>query len=354
MKRLLFTDLHFHPHEPQATVIDGENSRLLDAVSVAAQIKHYALTNNIVEIDCLGDLFHTRKKIDIGVYDILYTILEDYKKSGLHLNLLAGNHDIYYRNSAQVTALRPLSKFAHVINTPELHTYNGVRFAYIPYYEKVDQLVAEIQKLPAEVYLLHAEYIGAQKSYSAKDIAKHGLSSDVFPSNVKCVLMGHYHRQQILSQSNPLIMYLGSPLQISTREIYEDKYFYELDTESLALKQIRTECARFAVVEFPSEKILKFYDAMAKIEDVMKGNYVEVVMNEPIKKSSEFFKKLQTSRNYFITNKFDKKTKHKVLEAEVSLDTLDIVSLSEMYLKDHPSETLELDFLKSVRDKIIA
>lgn len=349
MKFILFADLHFQPHEVMAISINGDNSRLLDAVSVLDQIKQYAIQNNIKDIICLGDFFHTRKKIDVEVYNTAYSIIEDYSTNGLNMVLLAGNHDIYYRNTAKVTSLRPMSKFAKVVNEPIVYPFSNISLMLFPYYEKAEQLVDLIKscKYNNPVYLLHAEYKGARRCQFSKDAAKRGIDESVFPLDTKLVMMGHYHMQQYLTDK---IMYLGSPLQITTREIFEDKFFYVFDTDTLQLTPVRTNTPRFSVVEYPSEKVLKYYNQNATIEEAIFGNYVEVVSFETIKKASKFSKLLETARNHIITTRV--KTNKKTTSTDKELNDFDIEDLCVKYIKDNPHEFLTDDFLNSERQEI--
>jgi DNA repair exonuclease SbcCD nuclease subunit len=352
LKILLFADLHFHPHEVMAVSINGENSRVLDAISVLNQIKDYAITHNIKHIACLGDFFHSRKKIDVDIYNQAYSLIEEFAENGLSFILLAGNHDLYYKNSAKVTSLRPLSKFAQVINTPNLMALPNANILFVPYYEKIDKLTEVISSynLPNTIYFLHAEYKGAYRAKISKDAAKRGIDASIFGDNVNRVFMGHYHMQQKFDDK---IMYLGSPLQITMREILEDKFFYEFDTDTLQLTPIRTNAARFAVIEYPSGKVLRYCDPSASIEKAIIGNYVEVITFENIKKSSSLYKLLQSARNYVVTNKVKRKDINGKTATGDGFEELDYDALCDKYLKDHPHETLSIDFLATVRKSII-
>lgn len=329
-----------------AAITNGENSRLLDSVSVLHQVRDYAIQNNISTIACLGDFFHTRKKIDVDIYNTAYSIIEDIHSKGLTFILIAGNHDIYYRNNATVTSLRPMQKYAKIVNEP----YVVDNIVMLPYYEQPEKFTEVIQSIsvPNPIYFLHAEYKGAYRAKVSKDIAKHGIDSSIFPADTQRVFMGHYHMQQALTDK---IMYLGSPLQITTREIYEDKFFYVFDTVTLELIPIKTTCSRFAVVEYPSGKILKYCNSTATIEEAITNNYVEVVALEPIKKTTALYKLLSKAKNYIVTAKI-KVEGTKTTNTEVDMDSLDLESLNLQYTKDHPHENLTEDFLNNVRAKI--
>lgn len=354
MKVLLFSDLHFHPHEPMSVVINGDNCRLLDAVDFLKSIKTYAKENSITHIISLGDFFHTRKKIDVEVYDKAYELLREFHDEGFNVYLIAGNHDIYYKNTAKVTSLRPLSKYARVITFPTEVQLGSANVVMIPYMEQTQMLVDAVQKYtshPNLVYMLHTEFLGAQRSSFGNDIAKHGITAEAFPQNAK-VFMGHYHPYQSLTAN---IKYLGSPLQISTREIHEDKFFFVFDTETQELTPVHSPSPRFAVIEYPSGKVLKFHDKQMAIADVIKGNYVEVVAHETIKKTNEIAKLLPTARNYIVTTKVAVKTNtSNRQDADMNLDDINMISLSDLYLTDHPHEFLSTEFLKNVRQKIVS
>jgi DNA repair exonuclease SbcCD nuclease subunit len=354
LKSLFFADLHFHPHEVMATVINGRNSRLQDCIDFMSTITLFAEQNGIKRLFCLGDFFHTRTKIDVEIYTLAYDILSGLFDKGFEIYLIAGNHDLYYKFSSKITSLKPLSRYAHIITQPTILHDANTTFVLIPYYERPDDFKKAIDsldytKIVNPVFLTHAEYRGSLKASTSKIPTKHGIDSSYFPQNAKHILMGHYHMPQNLPNN---AKYLGSPLQISLREIFEEKYFYVFDSETLQLNPIIANTPRFAIVEYPSEKVLKYCKKDGSIEEAITNNYVEVVAYESIKKNSKFHKLLQTARNIIVTTKLDKKSKGTQGDIDIDLTSIDIDSLSELFAEEHHHENLSKEFLLSVRDQI--
>jgi DNA repair exonuclease SbcCD nuclease subunit len=336
---ILFSDLHFHPHEVMSFQEDGVNSRLNDSYNVLIEIKNYALQNNINQVFFLGDFFHTRSKIDINVYNFAYVTLEEFYEDGITLHLLAGNHDMYFRNTAKVTSLRPLSRIANVINKPTFIKVGNVDFVLFPYYEKPQKFKEAIDSMDYSdkenlTFLLHTEYKGALRNALSSPV-KTGIDMSYFPSKTYKVYMGHYHMKQ---QVEHWIHYLGSPIQVSMREITEQKYFYVMNTIDTSITPVVTSAPKFAIVEYPSKKILKYWDKDASLEEAIKGNYVEVRAFETIKKSTYFHKMLQKARNYIVSNKIESQEEINRTADDMELNIDDIEPLIDRYVSDHPFE----------------
>ena len=104
-KILIFSDIHVHSHKKSI-------ERLDDCLQTLNWIFEIAEERGIKNIICIGDLFHTRQKIDVLTYQKTFELFEKYQNS--HVWLLLGNHDMWFENNWSVSSVIPLGVLDHV------------------------------------------------------------------------------------------------------------------------------------------------------------------------------------------------------------------------------------------------
>ncbi len=238
----------------------GINQRLLDFLDSL----RYAIDNMIRE-ECkfilfAGDLFKSNQpniwtQIQVG------RIISRAINKGITVVMEIGNHDI----SSETFGYEPLFELYNMIDNPKIAIANrpktldfdDVRICCLPYpnkgilpYEdiknlsnqeiniKLKQYVMDIMKAfqpdPSKYSILLA-HLAVQEAevrdrfeLLADEIM---LSKSELPQNFDAVLLGHYHKQQVLSE-DPLICYIGSIDCEDFNEAKDKKKFLILDTES--------------------------------------------------------------------------------------------------------------------------
>lgn len=101
---------------------------------VFKEVIEYASKNNIKHIISCGDLFHSRTSIDVNVMNIAYKLVKGLAKR-CNVFMLAGNHDIYMKNSTDINSINIFKDIANVTlvdNTAEM-LINGKRSLLIPW-----------------------------------------------------------------------------------------------------------------------------------------------------------------------------------------------------------------------------
>lgn len=229
MKVLLITDQHFGVRNDNQTfqeIYKNYYSRV-----VIPFIKKF----NIDNIICLGDTFDKRKSINFQSLDAAKEMWFDpLKKMGIKMWMIVGNHDIYYKNTVQVNApnllLREYDNIKVVDEVEELEI-GGKKILLMPWIcdDNINATMTAIKNTDATICLGHLELKGfmAHPGY----IHEHGLDMDVF-SKFDLVCSGHYHTKS--SKGN--INYLGNPYQLYWNDVYDDRGFHVLDTETSKLK----------------------------------------------------------------------------------------------------------------------
>lgn len=94
----VFTDLHFGIHSNSQSYIDICSDTL-------KWISEYCSKNSIKDVIFMGDFFDSRASIDVKTLNSATQSLYDLADSGVNINLILGNHDIYLRDSTSIHSL---------------------------------------------------------------------------------------------------------------------------------------------------------------------------------------------------------------------------------------------------------
>jgi DNA repair exonuclease SbcCD nuclease subunit len=284
-KLLFFSDLHCHNHSQFSTILaNGRNSRLQDCLNIILQAQQVAADlhcdGHKVSVFMLGDLFHSRTKLDIDVYSGAW----GYVNSLAYLfpmYLLKGNHDCYSK-CGDVHSLEAFAEVCDVIDEPRRIVAGDCTLNAFPYTDDVAKLVQDIQAAePADMLLLHqALREGAVGPYGATG---HGELSvkDLPLDRYKYVFAGDYHKRQWVVPNK--VHYIGSPLQLTFGEAGEFKAFTLVDTETWQVEDIPTQAPRFFV--FNSVQEYETAKAAGTVRPAI--DFIRVLYDEDNRKSAE-------------------------------------------------------------------
>lgn len=187
----------------------------------------------IRDIVQLGDLFDVRKHINTWSLNWFRTnILNPIRDRNIHMTVLLGNHDIFYRESLQVSSveevLEPYKKWFTVVKEPTEHSFcnNSLNFLLVPWVckENTDTVADAITKSKSAYCAGHFEFDGFElfRGHVAKTNYKH----DSYKKFTK-VFSGHYHHMN--TRDN--VIYTGTPYELTWQDCNTTKGFFTLDTE---------------------------------------------------------------------------------------------------------------------------
>lgn len=222
----------------------------------------------------LGDLVDRRKYIN---YNTARRLREDFldplRNRGITMDIIAGNHDTYYKNTNELNALFELVEGRY--NNIVMHTdatevkIDDSLILLLPWIcdDNRQQSIDKINSTQAQIALGHLELQGfeAHRGY----IHTHGDDPSIF-NRFDLVCSGHYHTRS----NNGNIYYLGCPVQFTWSDYNDKKGFHILD--------LNTRDLTFVVN--PSDIFVKhFYDDLNKQNtdvDVSKYKncYVKVIV----------------------------------------------------------------------------
>lgn len=270
-KVLLFSDIHIATHK-------RKTERLNDCLNVLDWVFQTAEKNNIENIIFGGDLFHDRQKIEIFAYQKTYEIIRKWLNTKkFNLYLLLGNHDLWFNEKTNISSVIPFSDISNIRVISEVerikidnHNWDFIPFTHDPIVsiKKLNELDGKkeyaIGHLAIDGAKLHTNVISDVVIEHDGDMVV--VKSEIF-KGYKHVFLGHYHASQKLDAN---VEYIGSPLQLSFGEAFQEKHLIIFD-------QDKKEC-EYILNDFSPKHLI------IKSEDIdkhdLENNFVRVSVND--------------------------------------------------------------------------
>ena len=98
----------------------------------------YLLENNITKILHLGDYYDNRKFINFKALEHNRKIfLEKLREYKIHMDIIPGNHDVFYKNTNELNSLKELlghyMEEVRIIEKPMVVQYDNTDIALVPW-----------------------------------------------------------------------------------------------------------------------------------------------------------------------------------------------------------------------------
>jgi len=205
----------------------------------------YLKEHNIKKILHLGDYYENRTSINFkALHHNRRIFLDKLRDYGIHMDIIPGNHDCYFKNTNRLNALKELlghyMSEVRIIEEPEVVDYDGCKVALLPWInnENEKRIRDFIATCKADICGAHLELSGfeMQRGIECKD----GMDAATF-EKFDMVLSGHFHTK---SQNNN-IHYLGSQMEFFWSDCNDKKYFHVLDTDTRELTAIENPITIF-------------------------------------------------------------------------------------------------------------
>jgi len=214
----------------------------------------YLKANSITHILHLGDLYDNRKYINYKVANASRKMfLEPLRDFGLTMDIIPGNHDLYYRNTSDLMSLKEMLGYftsnVNVVTEPRVVEYGSLKVGLIPWInaENYSKCIQFAETAAADWVGAHLELDGFEMMRGVK--STHGMSADIF-SRFERVLTGHFHTKSDLMN----IQYLGSQLEFTWADAGDPKYFHVIDTETREIEAVRVPYTIFERVVYDDSK----------------------------------------------------------------------------------------------------
>jgi DNA repair exonuclease SbcCD nuclease subunit len=232
-----------------------------------------------------GDLMDRRKFIN-------FKTLEDSKnfffrpalQRGIEIHVIAGNHDIYFKNTNSVNSpsllLGEFPNF-HPYWEPTELSLSGLDFLMVPWInqENFELVKKKVKDSKSQVCISHLELEGFEMYKGS--VCSHGHEIP-FLNKFKRVMTGHFHEPS--EQGN--IKYLGAPYPMTWGDYGCDRGFWILETNDLSLERVLNPIDLFIKINYNDEleKDMTFIESIDFKK--FKNCYVKVQVE---KKSNAFW-----------------------------------------------------------------
>lgn len=184
---------------------------------------------NIKRVFHLGDVVDRRKYINFNILNnFRRNFLHPLKEMGISMDVIPGNHDLYYKNTSDVNAVQEILggwSNVKIHSDPEEIDIDGLKVLLIPWInqDNVDVAMNLINTSNAPYIFGHLEITGFLMHHGF--YCENGLDRNIF-NRYRAIFSGHFHNKS--SEGN--IHYLGSTYQMTFGDLGSIKGFHVFDT----------------------------------------------------------------------------------------------------------------------------
>jgi DNA repair exonuclease SbcCD nuclease subunit len=215
----------------------------------------YLKEHNIKNILHLGDYYEHRKFVNFKALNQNRKVfLEPLRDNGITMDIIPGNHDVFYKNTNELCSLKELLGYfttnVNIIMKPTVLDYDGLGVAVVPWinnanYKEYTDFIANCK---APMLGAHLELLGFDMYKGMPN--PHGMTADLF-ERFEMVMSGHFHTKS--NKGN--VHYLGSQMEFTWSDVDDPKFFHILDTETREITPVRNPITMFEKIVYNDEKI---------------------------------------------------------------------------------------------------
>ena len=303
----------------------------------------YLKEHNIKNILHLGDFYEHRKFVNFKALNANRRhFLEPMRDMGITMDIIPGNHDVFYKNTNELCSLKELLGYftsnVNIIMKPKVLNYDGLDVAVIPWINNSN--VVEYTEFAKNC---KAPFLGAHLELKGFELMAgvtnpHGMNADIF-SRFEMVMSGHFHTKS--SQGN--VHYLGSQFEFTWADVDDNKYFHILDTETREVTPVRNPITLFKKILYNDESTDYSKIDMTQFEN--KFVKIIVINKNDLYMFDQFIDRLQSMDTYElkIAESFEEYLGESVDDEKVSLE--DTTQLLDSYVEAVDTD-LDKDHLK--------
>jgi DNA repair exonuclease SbcCD nuclease subunit len=277
MKIPILTDTHFGVRNDSALFLDYFMDFFHEVFFP------YVEQNGISVVIHAGDILDRRKYVNFSTLNRVGSEFLDvlFKKHGIVMHCIPGNHDTYYKNTNDVNCMKELFAKQYPDNfiyydKPEVINLNGMDIALLPWINQDNEKESlEFIKTAAASWLVgHLELKGFEVLRGV--IHEFGMDHKIF-DRYEQVLSGHYH----IRNEKDNVKYLGSPYQMTFNDAGDVKGFWVIDTDTRDLEFIENPKTMFHVLRYDDSN--NNYENMKSYCSQFEKKYVKIFVAEKTK-----------------------------------------------------------------------
>lgn len=243
----------------------------------------YLLENDIKHILHLGDYYDNRKTVNFKALNHNRRIfLDKLREYGIHMDIIPGNHDCYFKNTNDLNSLKELQGHymneVSIIEEPRIMNYDGMEMGLVPWMnnENEEECMRFLRNTTAQIIGGHFEIAGMEMDRGI--VCKEGMDRGIF-ERFELVMSGHFHAKSTYQN----IQYLGSQMEFFWNDCGDKKHFHVFDTSTRELTPVHNPVTIYEKIYYDHEKLgdWKFKDLrhldnkFVKVIVINKGNALE-------------------------------------------------------------------------------
>ena len=231
----------------------------------------------------LGDIVYRRKYISyITLRAFRDHFVQPMADRKIDFHCIVGNHDIPYRNTNDINAMREIfdGSIGNIYWEPQEVEFDGLKILMMPWINNANYNTAltTMQKTDAQVMFGHFEIAGFEMMRG--QTCDHGMEVKHF-QKFDMVLSGHFHHKSTMGN----ITYLGNPYELTWGDYDDPRGFHVLDTETRELEFIQNPIRMFHKVFYEDETY--DLDQLMNLDfEHLKSKYIKVVV---VKKQNPYW-----------------------------------------------------------------
>ncbi|MDP7368469.1 MAG: metallophosphoesterase [Candidatus Pacebacteria bacterium] len=184
----------------------------------------------------MGDVVDRRKYINFRIaFDFRSRFVSQFKKFGIDLHVIIGNHDTYYKNTSEINSMDELvgRDRVWIYSEPQVVEFDDTPILFMPWINanNYSTAVKFLNTPNTDLLMGHLEINGFQMHRG--QYSDSGYEKELF-RKFDTVLSGHFHHKSDDGQ----IYYLGSPYEMTWSDYDSPKGFHIFDTGTRELERI--------------------------------------------------------------------------------------------------------------------
>lgn len=243
MKIALLCDTHFGARN-DSPIFLHHFFRFVDEVFLP-----YLDKEGITHIIHLGDLMDRRKFVNFATLrETRKRFIEPLKERGIHMTVLLGNHDTFFRNTSEINTVEELfgnDDSVTVVKDPREYEIGGTTVLLLPWINKGNEEASLnlIKNTSATIVMGHLELSGYEVLRGTK--FEEGMDAGIL-KGFEAVYSGHFH----CKHSGGNVHYLGTPYQITFNDLNEPKGFHIFETSDHSIKYVENPLRIFTELTY--------------------------------------------------------------------------------------------------------
>jgi len=310
------------------------------------------LNENVQEGDViyhLGDVFDNRQNVNLLIASYAIDLFERLSRIA-PIHIIVGNHDIYRKNTNEVTSVDILKHIPNITihKEPTVHKYKGIKCLLMPWRrdkEHEQETLAEYDKV--DYLFCHSEVKGVRTTSNPHVKLEEGNDLNLF-RKFKRVYSGHIHYAQRFSNVN----FVGNPHHMTRSDRGNKKGIWLLDMETGSESFYENNRSPI-FLKYKMSSVLE--ETVESLQQKFSNNFVDLQV------TSKFLSNCNISTLINLLESHSRKIELDIQEEEVEIEDFevdenvsgefDILNISKTYIDSTSyDENLKERLLKSIKN----